>query len=76
MGIEGVHKPSILVRLEPHVNAPSLVQIGPWLELELVKGEEGLCAGHVLFHTHVEKDAQLGGPAVITCGLGASSDQS
>ena len=34
------------------------LQIGPRLELELVKGEEGLCTGRVLFHAHVSKPPQ------------------
>ncbi len=40
-------------------------QIGPRMELEVVKVEEGLCAGRVLFHAHRSKtreeaDAQEG----------------
>lgn len=30
-------------------------QIGPRMELEVVKVEEGLCDGRVLFHSHVNK---------------------
>ena len=30
-------------------------QIGPRMELEIVKVEEGLCDGRVLFHAHVQK---------------------
>ncbi|KAK9794607.1 hypothetical protein WJX73_006493 [Symbiochloris irregularis] len=35
-----------------------LQEIGPRLELEVVKAEEGLCSGRVLFHAHVQKDAE------------------
>ena len=31
------------------------LQLGPRLELEVVKAEEGLCSGQVLFHAHVQK---------------------
>jgi hypothetical protein len=34
---------------------PPLPQIGPRLELELLKVEEGMCDGKVLFHRHVSK---------------------
>ncbi len=34
-----------------------MVQIGPRLELEVVKVEEGLCDGKVLFHNCVKKSA-------------------
>lgn len=33
-----------------------LHEVGPRLTLELVKIEDGLCAGDVLFHAHVDKD--------------------
>ncbi|CAG9467611.1 unnamed protein product [Pedinophyceae sp. YPF-701] len=32
-----------------------LHELGPRMELEVVKVEEGLCAGEVLFHAHVQK---------------------
>ena len=32
-------------------------QVGPRLELEVVKVEEGLCDGKVLFHSYVKKSA-------------------
>ncbi|KAG2428710.1 hypothetical protein HXX76_011414 [Chlamydomonas incerta] len=35
-----------------------LHEIGPRLDLELVKVEEGLCEGAVLFHAHVAKSAE------------------
>ncbi|GFR45635.1 hypothetical protein Agub_g7043, partial [Astrephomene gubernaculifera] len=35
-----------------------LHEMGPRLELELVKIEEGLCEGAVLFHAHVSKSAE------------------
>ena len=31
------------------------MQLGPRLEMEVVKAEEGLCSGQVLFHAHVQK---------------------
>ena len=31
------------------------LQIGPRMELEVVKVEEGMCDGRVLFHAHVQK---------------------
>lgn len=31
------------------------MQVGPRLELEVVKVEEGLCDGKVLFHSYVKK---------------------
>lgn len=34
------------------------MQVGPRLELEVIKAEEGLCSGRVLFHAHVEKDPE------------------
>lgn len=34
------------------------MQIGPRLELEVIKAEEGLCSGRVLFHAHVQKDPE------------------
>ena len=34
-----------------------LVQVGPRLELEVVKVEEGLCDGKILFHSYVKKSA-------------------
>ena len=37
--------------IEPMLN----LQLGPRLELEVVKAEEGLCSGQVLFHAHVQK---------------------
>lgn len=33
------------------------LQIGPRMELEVVKVEEGLCDGKVLFHSFVQKTA-------------------
>ena len=33
------------------------LQIGPRLELEVIKVEEGLCDGKVLFHSYVTKSA-------------------
>ena len=33
------------------------LQIGPRLELEVVKVEEGMCEGKVLFHSFVHKSA-------------------
>ncbi len=33
-------------------------QVGPRLELELVKVEEGLCEGRVLYHAHVAKTVE------------------
>lgn len=33
------------------------MQVGPRLELEVVKVEEGLCDGKVLFHSYVKKSA-------------------
>lgn len=34
-----------------------VLQIGPRLELEVVKVEEGMCEGKVLFHSFVHKSA-------------------
>lgn len=34
------------------------VQIGPRMELEIVKVEEGLCSGRVLFHSHKHKSSE------------------
>lgn len=36
---------------------PALQQIGPRMELEIVKAEEGLCGGQVLYHQHIHKPA-------------------
>lgn len=35
----------------------TMLQIGPRLELEVVKVEEGLCEGKVLYHSFVRKSA-------------------
>ena len=35
----------------------AVLQIGPRLELEVVKVEEGLCEGKVLYHSFVQKSA-------------------
>ncbi|CAK0738206.1 hypothetical protein CVIRNUC_001009 [Coccomyxa viridis] len=35
-----------------------LQEIGPRMELEVVKAEEGMCEGRVLFHSHVHKSAE------------------
>ncbi len=37
------------------------VQIGPRLEMQIVKTEEGLCDGAVLYHAHVQKSAEEAG---------------
>ncbi len=39
------------------LNSICLLQIGPRLELEVVKVEEGLCDGKVLYHGFVKKSA-------------------
>jgi hypothetical protein len=45
-------------RLNPHTTAKSPPpQIGPRLELEVVKVEEGLCDGAVLYHAHERRSA-------------------
>jgi hypothetical protein len=31
------------------------LQIGPRMELEIVKAEEGMCTGEVLYHQHINK---------------------
>lgn len=31
------------------------MQVGPRMELEIVKAEEGLCSGKVLYHQHINK---------------------
>jgi len=35
-----------------------LQEIGPRMDLELLKVEEGLCSGAVLYHAHIEKSAE------------------
>ena len=35
-----------------------LLQVGPRLELEIVKVEEGLCDGHVLFHKYEQRTSE------------------
>ncbi len=39
-------------------SAIRLQELGPRLDLELLKVEEGLCAGAVLYHAHVRKTAE------------------
>ena len=39
-------------------SAVKLQEIGPRLELELVKLQEGLCDGQVLYHAHIKKTEQ------------------
>lgn len=39
-------------------SALRLSEIGPRMELEVIKEEDGLCAGAVLFHAFVEKSEQ------------------
>ena len=37
-----------------------MLQVGPRMELEIVKAEEGMCAGQVLYHQHITKsDAEV-----------------
>jgi hypothetical protein len=43
--------------LKANQSAIRLTEIGPRMTLELVKIEEGLCDGEVLYHTHVSKSA-------------------
>jgi hypothetical protein len=40
------------------VSDHSCLQVGPRLELEVVKVEEGLCDGRVLFHKYEQRSAQ------------------
>lgn len=37
---------------------PVCAQIGPRMELEIVKAEEGLCSGRVLHHAYVHRSAE------------------
>lgn len=41
--------------LKSNQSAIRLTEIGPRMTLELVKIEDGLCDGEVLYHTHVSK---------------------
>ena len=41
--------------LKANQSAIRLTEIGPRMTLELVKIEDGLCDGEVLYHTHVSK---------------------
>ena len=41
----------------PHL-VPLLLQVGPRLELEIVKVEEGLCDGRVLFHRYIQRSGE------------------
>jgi len=44
--------------LKANQSAIRLTEIGPRMTLELVKIEEGLCDGEVLFHTHITKTSE------------------
>eukprot|EP00750_Incisomonas_marina_P003571 INCI1323.1.p1 GENE.INCI1323.1~~INCI1323.1.p1 ORF type:complete len:406 (-),score=86.13 INCI1323.1:620-1837(-) len=39
-------------------SAIKLMEIGPRMELQLIKVEHGICDGEVLYHAHIEKDAK------------------
>ena len=43
--------------LKSNQSAIRLTEIGPRMTLELVKIEDGLCDGEVLYHNHVEKSS-------------------
>jgi ribosome biogenesis protein SSF1/2 len=44
--------------LKANQSAIRLTEIGPRMTLELVKIEDGLCDGEVLYHTYVSKTAE------------------
>lgn len=44
--------------LKANQSAIRLTEIGPRMTLELVKIEDGLCDGEVLYHNHVSKTAE------------------
>ena len=44
--------------LKANQNAIRLTEIGPRMTLELVKIEEGLCDGEVLYHTYISKTSE------------------
>ena len=44
--------------LKSNQSAIRLTEIGPRMTMELVKIEDGLCDGEVLFHTHVSKTSE------------------
>lgn len=44
--------------MKSNQSAVRLTEIGPRMTLELVKIEEGLCDGEVLYHSHVSKTAE------------------
>lgn len=44
--------------LEGAVSAIRLSEIGPRLKIKLVKIEEGICDGEVLYHEHIKKSAE------------------
>lgn len=49
---------SLLLKLSMHWSEASMIpQIGPRMELEIVKAEEGMCNGQVLYHQHITKPA-------------------
>lgn len=44
--------------LKSNQSAIRLTEIGPRMTMELVKIEDGLCDGEVLYHTHVSKSSE------------------
>ena len=48
-------RPSLKREGEPQQRAIRLHEIGPRLRLELIKIEEGICNGKVLYHRYVQK---------------------
>jgi ribosome biogenesis protein SSF1/2 len=44
--------------LKANQSAIRLTEVGPRMTLELVKIEDGLCDGEVLYHTHVSKTSE------------------
>lgn len=51
------HASFIVILRNIHVVVGALRQIGPRMQLEVVKVEEGLCAGRVLFHSLIARSA-------------------
>ena len=45
----------VIITTRSRTIPPFGAQVGPRLDLEIVKIEEGLCNGKVLYHAHVEK---------------------
>ena len=65
---------SLSLSLSPYHSLNWWLQIGPRMELELVKAEEGLCGGKVLYHALVSKNAEAAEQKQVAINETASAE--